>query len=223
VAKRVDRRSRAARAEGRDGRETLLRAAGEVFAARGFTQASMDEIAEHAGYSKGALYWHFPSKEDMFFALLEERIDAPMRRLVELLRTAPPERDMSVEASRFFVDLLGRERELLLLDHEYWSRAARDPRVRARFAERRAEMRSAIGTALRARLEHLGTPVRGVRAEELATAIMSLSAGLAQQALIDPESVPDDLLGDTIALIYRGALASGAGMSSSSTGTTTTS
>jgi AcrR family transcriptional regulator len=223
MAKRVDRRSRAARAEGRDGRETLLRAAGEVFASRGFTPASMDEIAERAGYSKGALYWHFPSKEEMFFALLEERIDAPMRRVVELLRTAPPERDMSVEANRLFVDLVSRERELLLLDHEYWSRAARDPRVRVRYARRRTEMRTAIGQALTARFEHLGTPIPEARPEELATAIMSLAAGLAQQKLVDPKSVPDELLGDTIALIYRGLVASAVGTSSSSTGTTTTS
>jgi AcrR family transcriptional regulator len=204
---RRDRRKRSARAEGRDGRGDLLAAAAEVFAAHGFRQASVDQITERAGYSKGALYWHFESKEEVFLALLEERIDAPTRELVELLRTAPPERDMSVEASRLFVELLGRERELLLLDHEYSSQAVRDPRLRARFAERRAEMRAAVAAALRARLEHLGTPVTGVRAEDLATVILSLSAGLAQQKLIEPDSVPDDLLGDTIALIYRGALA----------------
>jgi AcrR family transcriptional regulator len=223
VRRRTDRRSRSARAEGRNGREELLRAAAEVFAAHGFRQASVDEIAERAGYSKGALYWHFESKEDIFLALLEERIDAPTRRLVDLLRTAPPERDMSVEASRLFVELVSRERELLLLDHEYWSQAMRDSRLRARYARRRREMRAAVGQALTARLEHLGTPAPGARPEELATAIMSLAAGLAQQKLVDPKSVPDELLGDTIVLIYRGLVASAVGTSSSSTGTTTTS
>ena len=98
----------------------------------------MDQIAERAGYSKGALYWHFESKEDIFLALLEERIDAPTRSRIELLETAPPERDMSVEASRLFAELLGRERELLLLEHEYWSHAVRDARLRARYAARRS-------------------------------------------------------------------------------------
>jgi hypothetical protein len=68
-------------------------------------------------------------------------------------------------------------------------------------------MRSAVADALRARLQHLGTRVSGIRADELATVIMSLSAGLAQQKLIEPDSVPDGLLGDTIALIYRGSVA----------------
>ena len=120
MAKRADRRSRSARAEGRDGRADLLAAAAEVFAEQGFRRASVEAIAERAGYSKGAVYWHFESKEEVFLALLEERIDAPTRRLVEMLRTAPPERDMSVEASRLFADLLRGERELLLLEHEYW-------------------------------------------------------------------------------------------------------
>ena len=46
----------------------------QVFAERGYRDASMDEIVGRAGYSKGALYWHFSSKEDLFFALLEERV-----------------------------------------------------------------------------------------------------------------------------------------------------
>jgi AcrR family transcriptional regulator len=206
-AERVDRRSRSARASGRNGREEILRAAGEVVAARGFREASVDEIAERAGYSKGALYWHFPSKEDLFFALLEERVDAASREMVELLRSAPPEQDMSVEASRRFVELLASEPELLLLEHEYRSQAMRDSRVRRRYAQRQAAIREATAGALAARLEHLGTPACDRETERFATAILALAAGLAQQRLIDPASVPDDLLGETIALIYRGLVA----------------
>jgi AcrR family transcriptional regulator len=203
----VDRRSRSARAEGRNGREELLRAAGEVFAAKGFRAASVDEIAERAGYSKGALYWHFPSKDEVFLALLEERIDAPTREMIELLESAPPEQDMAPEASRRFVELLTRERELLLLDHEYWSQAQRDPTIRARYASRRAEMRAALGRALAARVEHLGAPPLDVRPDDFATIIMSLSAGLAQERLLQPDAVPDHLLGDAIVLMYRGLVA----------------
>src|SRR5258705_5558234 len=99
---RLDRRTSAARAEGREARDELLAAALRVFAQRGYREAGVDEIAAEAGYSKGALYWHFSSKEDLLMALLEERIDAPMRDRVALLASAPPERDMSVEATREF-------------------------------------------------------------------------------------------------------------------------
>src|SRR5919198_6132991 len=90
---RIDRRTRAARSEGRDAREELLEAAARVFAEKGFQAASVDEIAERAGFSKGAVYWHFESKDDLFFALLAERIDRPTWEMIELLESAPPDQD----------------------------------------------------------------------------------------------------------------------------------
>src|SRR3954449_13192741 len=129
---RVDRRTRTARAEGRDGREALLEAALQVFAERGYRDSSVDDIAERAGYSKGALYWHFSSKDDLFFALLEERIDRPWRETIDLLATAPATRDMAPEASASFGRLVDGQRELLLVNQEYWSQAAREPKLRAR-------------------------------------------------------------------------------------------
>src|SRR4051795_13630790 len=76
---RGDQRTRAARAEGREARDELLTAALRVFARRGYRDAGVDEIAAEAGYSKGALYWHFDGKEELLTALLEERIEEPMR------------------------------------------------------------------------------------------------------------------------------------------------
>src|SRR5213593_1746363 len=113
---RLDRRTRAARAEGREGRDELLTAALRVFARRGYREAGVDEIAAEAGYSKGALYWHFSGKEELLMALIEERIDAPTREMVALLESAPPERDMSVEAGREFARRLGGQRDAVLLE-----------------------------------------------------------------------------------------------------------
>jgi len=181
---RVDRRSRTARAEGKDAREHLLHAAAEVFSERGFKDASVDEIATRAGYSKGALYWHFESKDELFFALIDASVDAPAHEMIELFQSAPPEQDMAPEGSRRFVKLLRDKRELLLLDHEYWSQAVRDPELRARYAAHRR------------------------------------FAGLAQQRLIDPSSVPDDLFGKTLVLIYRGLLATAQDGATPTRGTT---
>src|SRR3954453_13159198 len=98
--RRIDRRTSAARAEGRAGRDGLLSAALRVFARRGYRAAGVDEIAAEAGYSKGALYWHFSGKEELLTALLEERIDAPMRERFELLGSAAPDTDMARAATR---------------------------------------------------------------------------------------------------------------------------
>src|SRR5882724_9902232 len=108
---RLDQRTRAARAQRREARDELLAAALRVFARRGYREAGVDEIAAEAGYSKGALYWHFSTKEEVLTALIEERIDAPMRDRVALLASAPPDRDMSVEATRAFAHQLVEQRE----------------------------------------------------------------------------------------------------------------
>jgi AcrR family transcriptional regulator len=204
--RRLDRRTRTARAEGRDGRAALLGAAAEVFAQRGYRDASVDEIAERAGYSKGAIYFHFSGKDDLFFALLEERIDRPLREAIKLLELAPPEDDMAAEANRRFAELVHGQRELVLLDQEYRSQALRDSRLRARYLRREAKLRSALAKGLQARLEHLGAPPIAAP-EHVATALLSLVFGLAQEWLIEPDAVPDELLGDMFALIYAGHVA----------------
>ncbi|HZD71914.1 MAG TPA: helix-turn-helix domain-containing protein, partial [Actinomycetes bacterium] len=48
-------------------------AARRVFARRGYHDASVEEVAEEAGFSKGAVYSNFTSKEDLFVTLLEQR------------------------------------------------------------------------------------------------------------------------------------------------------
>src|SRR5881398_1023551 len=165
-ATRLDRRTRAARAQGREARDELLAAALRVFARRGYREAGVDEIAAEAGYSKGALYWHFSSKAELLTALLDERIDAPMRDRVALLASAPLERDMSVEATREFARQLGGQREAVLLEREYWTLAIRDPELRARYAERQRELRAALAGGIEARARHLGTPDIPMPAED---------------------------------------------------------
>ena len=62
----------------------LLDAASEVFASRGYHAAAMDDIADAAGVSKPVLYQHFPSKLDLYLALLDQSCD----RLVEVVEEA---------------------------------------------------------------------------------------------------------------------------------------
>jgi AcrR family transcriptional regulator len=212
---RPDRRTRAARAEGREARDELLTAALRVFARRGYREAGVDEIAAEAGYSKGALYWHFSGKEELLMALLEERIDAPMRDRVALLASAPPERDMSVEATRAFAQKLGKQREAMLLEREYWSLAIRDPELRARYAERQTELRGALAAAMEARARHLGTPDLTMPAEDVARIVMSIIGGLSVDELIEPGSVRPELLGEALALVYAGLVARAQGHAAS--------
>src|SRR5437588_2280187 len=204
---RLDQRTRAAREQGREARDELLDAALRVFARRGFRRASVDEIAAEAGYSKGALYWHFPGKHELFVALIDERIDAPIRELVDLLGSAPVERDMSVEAAQGLARQLSERREAALLEREYWSLAIRDPELRTRYTARQSELRKAFAAALEARGRQLGAPDVGMSAEDLARIVLSIIGGLAGDDLMEPGSVRPQLLAETLAVIYSGLLA----------------
>ena len=66
-------------------REQLLMSAQTIFVARGYHAAAMDEIAENAGVSKPVLYQHFPSKLDLYLALLEQSTEDLVRRVQRAL------------------------------------------------------------------------------------------------------------------------------------------
>src|SRR5207249_4572777 len=101
-------------------RRLLLEAAAQVFTQRGYRGATVDAILAEAGLSKGAFYWHFSSKEELFHTLLQERIERPIQEIIELLHSAPADQDMAPKTSERFLEVLERERETILLDHEYW-------------------------------------------------------------------------------------------------------
>jgi AcrR family transcriptional regulator len=204
---RIDRRTKEGRRDPTPSREKLLEAAAKVVAERGFEAASVDEIATEAGLSKGTLYWNFKSKDELFRALLDEHVERRMRTMIELAESASADQDMAPQASQGFFDLLREERQFVLLSREYWSRAARDPEVRKRFIERQAKLRAALAKALDARHRQLGAPPFSMPAEEAATAFLALGEGLSFQKLVDPDSVPEHLYGEILALVFQGLLA----------------
>jgi AcrR family transcriptional regulator len=200
-----DRRSTAARAQSAElasSRDQLLQAASRVFARSGYHGASMSEIAAEAGFSKGALYWNFASKEDLFFALLDE-LDEQLRALITASATAPLEVEANEELSRDLSAVLEHGRDVVRLFHEYSALAVRDPKVAARYAERNARMREELAASTRARHEALGLPL-AIPAEHLATAMIALVDGLSMQQLTEPDAVPEELFGQIHALIEDG-------------------
>lgn len=180
-----------------------------MFAERGYREATVDQIAARGGYSKGAVYWHFSSKAELLTALLEERVDAPMRELVALLEEAPPDRDMSVEASREFARQLAEQPDAMLLEREYWTLAVRDPQLRRRYTKRQAELRGALAAALETRAAHLGDLKLAMPSDRVARIVMGIIGGLTVDALVEPGSVDPELVGEALALIYAGLVARG--------------
>lgn len=185
-----------------DSREQLLGAAARVFARHGYHGASMNEIAAEAGFSKGALYWNFASKEELFLALLDE-LDEQLRGLIANLSQTPMQAPRTGELSRGLSAVLTDARDVVLLFHEYSALAVRDPKVAERYAARNARMRSEIAAAARARHEAGGVPM-AIAAEDLATALIALVDGLSIQQLTEPGVVGEELFGEITALIEDG-------------------
>ena len=189
-------------------RAGLLDAAARVFAASGYGGASVDRIVRDAGLSKGTFYWHFASKEDLFLALVEERIDRPARALMDVTRTSPAHTPTGPTVSRGLADLFGAERELLVLLQEYWAAAVRDAGVRRRYRRRQRALVGALAEALRSRHEETGVPLT-IPAERLATAFVALAHGLAFEAAVDAAAVDGSLYGEILSLVYDGLAARG--------------
>ncbi|AYF32488.1 TetR family transcriptional regulator [Vreelandella alkaliphila] len=81
--------ARKTKAEAAATREALLDAAEEVFFAKGVARTSLEQIARHANLTRGAVYWHFKNKGDLFMALVE-RVRMPFQSLMEEVNNADP-------------------------------------------------------------------------------------------------------------------------------------
>jgi AcrR family transcriptional regulator len=178
-------------------------AAAKMIAERGYVGASVDSIVQAAGLSKGTFYWHFKSKEELFLALIEERIDRPVRSLMEVTRTAPAETATAPTVSRGLADLFAGRRELLVLVQEYWAAALRSGPVRRRYGRRQKALTKALADALRARHHKTGVPLT-LPAESLATAFIALAQGLAIEAALRPGASDPKLYGEILSLVYDG-------------------
>ncbi|GAA3575796.1 TetR family transcriptional regulator [Marinobacter xestospongiae] len=86
-------------------REQLLDAAETVFHRKGVSKTSLNDIAEEAGLTRGALYWHFKNKHDVFEAMLE-RMDLPLEILHQAI-ASPEQEDPLGEMRKFLYYLMG--------------------------------------------------------------------------------------------------------------------
>jgi AcrR family transcriptional regulator len=185
---------------GRDVRERLLAAARTVFLRHGFHAASLDAVADEAGFTKGAVYSRFSSKADLFLALLDEHVEARRSQRVARRGRAGTPREHAERAMAAWRRQMRSEGDWGLLILEFWCHAARDPRLRTAFGERQRRLRANLAEQV---AEQMGD-VRGFSADELAAAMLAIGNGMTLELLADPSL--DEALDARIA----GALAEGA-------------
>ena len=184
-------------------RAMLIEAAATLFAERGFTAASVEEIAGRAGFSRGAFYSNFESKDDLFLAVLDAHLEREVGSIVREFETSP-----SPEA--FFEFLRARAvrrsregREWSLLWAEFWLHVVRHPELAPKLASRQRATRTAIAKIIEAQFAQLGIKL-GMPAEDLASLMMAVDDGLVLQEHLDPSAVPSDLRARASVLLVQG-------------------
>ena len=172
-------------------RELLLDAAIEVFAEKGYHGASLDDVADAAGFTKGAVYSNFSRKSDLFRALLEREADRAAMARRQTIEAAPIELlpDVAEELAR----RPGSDRELEILLVEFWLAAARDPSLRAPLL-RTGE---AMGDALEQKMAD-AQMTTDLGARELGVVFDALVNGLAMNHVLDPHGDQPVLLGKAL-------------------------
>jgi AcrR family transcriptional regulator len=189
-------------------RAELMDSARRLFLRRWFHAASLELVAEEAGFTIGAVYSRFGSKADLFLAILEERIDQLVAEVAEVAADAQPVAAHAELLAGRHMALLEREREWFPLVVEFWSHAARDERLRREFGARHERLVAAYAGLIEADYTRLGLALP-LAPEVLARAVVAMGNGVALERLADPDRVPDGLLSTMAISFLRGVAADG--------------
>jgi AcrR family transcriptional regulator len=168
-------------------RALLLAAASRVFLTRGYYAATLEQIADEAGFSKGVVYSRFTSKADMFLALLEERISERAAQNADLARQLAGSGDFAA-----VVDLARRAERGVpgwrLLVTEFRVHAARDPELNRRYAALHARTVDGVAGVL-ASISEGGAEGLPFPPWQLAELLLAIETGVALEQLANPDAL----------------------------------
>jgi AcrR family transcriptional regulator len=177
---RIERRERT--------REGLILAAERLFTERGFHASTVDEIALEAGYTKGAVYSNFASKEDLFFAVYERRAGEAVAEIERVLRENGPAAGLELLASDAARRRGSAEDGWLAVFFEFWAHVVRRPELRDRFAKIHGRALEPMAAAAERFAEERGISIP-VEARSLNVAMNAMVLGLSLERLTQPDVV----------------------------------
>jgi len=184
-------------------RSRLMEAAGKVFACRGMERATVDEVASEAGYTKGAFYANFESKDALFLAMLDEHFAKRLDEIDRVLNSGAPVTEQARMAGEEFSASLAADPEWSRLFFEFCVRALRDERFRGELGPRQRALRERIAAGFRDHAEAIGAEPP-LPAELVAAMTYAMADGFALARLLEPESVPEDMFGSMLAVFFTG-------------------
>jgi AcrR family transcriptional regulator len=165
-------------------RQELVDAADRLFTAQGFHATSLDAVAAEAGFTKGAVYSNFTSKEDLFFAVYQRRVDTRVAEFERIIAAAPTPRE-GIE--RIIPGNAGRPQAddgWMAAFFEFWAHVLRHPELRERFAAQHRRIIDVLAAAMVESGEEMPDDPH-----KLATARYAMQLGLQLERLTRPDAV----------------------------------
>lgn len=191
-------------------RALLLRSARTVFSKRGYVGASIDEIAESAGFSKGAFYSNFSTKEELFLELLAAHMHDEAQVLGEFIGRAQNATEVP-ELLKEIGDLyrlFETDVDWGLLVLEFNLHAGRDAKFFETFSKRFVDHRAKMAGLVEGLFKLAGAKMP-CSSLDLAITLIAISYGIPVQRLAFPASIPRGALGNTIVMILGSLLKAG--------------
>jgi len=185
-----------------DTREKLFEAAARVFEEQGIGGASIEAVAAAAGFTRGAFYSNFKSKDELIIAMLEDHVDQSIRRLHDLLerhRSLPDFIEALRTMDRSRQDPLGRSP---LLHMEMILFVARAEKRRPELAKRLRARRKLIADIVETTSKNSGRNP-GLDPAWWGAIVLAMEDGFRLHRLIDPETTPADSFLRAIADLQR--------------------
>jgi len=157
-------------------RSQIVDAAITCFAKKGYYEASMDDIAREAGLSKGSLYWHFPSKRELFRSLIETWIAEVMVDLPEAVAACTSNADKLMVLADSIKKTVAIRPDLARAQLEFAAQAVRDDEIREWFRLNYVEQREFLAAILREGIE--AGEFRSIPVDATARLIMAYIDGI---------------------------------------------
>jgi AcrR family transcriptional regulator len=184
-------------------RADLVAAARAVFLRRGFHPASLDEIADQAGYTKGAVYSNFGGKDELFLAVLDARYDEQLRTHSSLVRGAGTFEAGLRAAAHQLAEQSETEPEWIPLLVEFWTHASRRPLLRDEVLKRHQQQLDGLAALLTDLADRHG--LQFVRpAREAARGANALTRGIALERQLNLEYGAPEHFADMFATLILG-------------------
>ena len=184
-------------------RQALLDAAGAVFVERGLHRTSVEAIAERAGYTRGAFYSNFASKEELFVELLQSTVYAAYTAMGNAQLESPEPVPTARESAETLARIQGHPdgRWMFRLWLELLLQAGRDEEMRKLAVEFWRTNRELIAKITERRFAERGEKPP-LPPERLASALIAMDIGLAIQHYVDPDEVPLDVYPEVFGAIF---------------------